>query len=90
MRDNMKTRFMTKIKFAINDFKVRRRNKTTIKQLSRNWYTDASRLGNSDVRFENDDSVGVNRITLNEKTVVELTYGETALLYRFLKIFVYK
>ena len=67
----------------------RKRYRSLKKSIKRNWFDDYYSLDAKSIRVDVDPVNEVNRIVINDKIVGEFTYGETALLYRFLKKCIY-
>ena len=75
------------LKDNIYNFKTYRKIRMKVR---RNWYDDVADLEGNDIHFNVDRVFKTNTIKINGKTVAELSFSETALLYRFLKKCVYR
>ena len=86
MRLHIKDRVDYLVDNIINFWKYRKMKKTA----NRDWFKDMNRLnGDEKMEFMISDDGERNRLIINGVTVLDMTFGETAMFYRFMKKCIY-
>ena len=87
MRLHIKDRMNYLVDNIVNFRKYRAMKKTA----NRDWFKDMNKLnGDEKMEFMISDDGERNRLIINGITVLDMTFGETAMFYRFMKKCIYK
>ena len=80
-----------RILFFKDYIKNGRKYRAMRKSSNRDWYVDIAQLDpNTEFEFNIDDGTNRNTFSVNGKVVANMSFAETAMLYRFLKRCLYR
>lgn len=86
MRLHIKDRMNYLVDNIVNFWKYR----SMKKKANRDWFKDMNKLnGNEKMEFMISDDGERNRLIINGVTVLDMTFAETAMFYRFMKKCIY-